>query len=201
MDSCQSQSSWQVSARAVVRSGVGLVSGVDRSPALRLLWVLSALSVPAAPPSCAHRHVARLTSRRPCCSLQQVSTAQLPLNPARLQGVRRHALPPAQLTSAQLTCFRLSLAHLSSAHLPLGALSWPASLGLTSCVEPPATPSTLPPAGMVGQGRRTSRCSTCRGPDGPCGALFPDCATLTSRTPQWTHPSNSSTCEPPVIDL
>ena len=141
---------------------MGLVSGVDRSPALRLLWVLSALSVPAAPPSCAHRHVARLTSRRPCCSLQQVSTAQLPLNPARLQGVRRHALPPAQLTSAQLTCFRLSSAHLSSAHLPLGAPSWPASLGLTSRVEPPATPSTLPPAGMVGQGRRTSRCSTSR---------------------------------------
>ena len=115
-----SQWSWQVSARAVIRSGVGLVSDVDRSPALRLLWVLSALSVPAAPPSCAHRHVARLTSRRPCCSLQQVSTAQLPLNPARLQGVRRRALPPAQLTSAQLTCFRLSLAHLSSAHLRLG---------------------------------------------------------------------------------
>ena len=177
---------------------MGLVSGVDRSPALRLLWVLSALSVPAAPPSCAHRHVARLTSRRPYCSLQQVSTAQLPLDPARLQGVRRHALPPAQLTSAQLTCLRLSPAHLSSP--PLGALSWPASLGLPSRMEPPATPSALPPAGVVGQGFRTSRCSTCHGPDGPCGTLFPACATLTSHTPQWTQPPNSSTCEPPNIE-
>ena len=47
----QSQCSWQVSARAVIRSGVGVVSGVDRSPALQLLWVLSAFSVPSAPPS------------------------------------------------------------------------------------------------------------------------------------------------------
>ena len=49
-------------------------------------------------PACVPRHVARLTARRPCCSLRQVSTAQLPLDPARLRGVKRHALPPAQLT-------------------------------------------------------------------------------------------------------
>ena len=135
MDSCQSQCSWQVSARAVVRSGVGLVSGVDRSPALRLLWVLSAPSVPAAPPSCAHRHVARLTSRRPCCSLHQVSTAQLPLivPPARLQGVRRNALPPARLTSAQLNSplgpqlagfARSHLSRRTSSQTPHATSSW-----------------------------------------------------------------------------
>lgn len=130
-------------------------------------------------------------------------------------GLDSSATPkPCPPAGCQKTCPSSSSAHLSSAYLlppqpsspqlsspPLGALSWPASLGLTSRVEPPATPSTLPPAGMVGQGLQTSRCSTCRGPDGPCGALFPACATLTSRTPQWTHPSNSSTCEPPVIDL
>ncbi len=66
-------------------------------------------------PACVPRHVARLTARRPCCSLRQVSTAQLPLDPARLRGVKRHALPPAQLTSAQLSSLRCSSAHLSSA--------------------------------------------------------------------------------------
>ena len=105
--------------------------------------------------------------------------------------------PPAR---CQKTCPPSSSAHLSSAFLPppqlsspqlcsppLGALSWPASLGLTSRVEPPAKPFALLPAGMVGQGLRTSRCSACCGPDGPCGALFPACATFTSRTPQWTQ--------------
>ena len=201
MDSCQSQCSWQVSARAVIRSGVGLVSGVDRSPALRLLWVLSSLSVPAAPPS--------------VCPSARCTADSAPSVLLSATGLDSSATPkPCPPAGCQKTCPSSSSAHLSSAYLlppqpsspqlsspPLGAPSWPASLGLTSRVEPPATPSTLPPAGMVGQGLQTSRCSTCRGPDGPCGALFPACATLTSRTPQWTHPSNSSTCEPPVIDL
>ena len=80
-------------------------------------------------PACVPRHVARLTARRPCCSLRQVST-----------GLDSSATPrPRPLAGCQKTCPSSSSAHLSPALLPplqlsspqlsSGALSLPAPLG------------------------------------------------------------------------
>ena len=100
------------------------------------------------------------------------------------------SLPPstsAQLTSAQLTSAwgpqlaGLTRSHLSrrtSSHTHHAASSWYGRPG-----PPDLALLDLPRTGWA---VRTA---------------LPACATLTSRTPQWTQPSNSSTCEPPVIDL
>ena len=151
-------------------------------------------------PACVPRHVARLTARRPCCSLRQVSTAQLPLNLARLRGVRRHALPPAQLTSAQLSCLRLSLAHLSSAHLRLGPSAGrphsvsPLALNLqpnpSRCLQLVWSARACGPRAARPAAGRMGRAERCSQP-----------VRLSPLAPRSGPKLNSSTCEPPVIDL
>ena len=185
---------------------MGVVSGVDRSPALRLLWVLSALGP---------------VSSSWLVSLDTCTSDSAPSVLLSVTGLDSSATPkPRPPARCQKTCPPSSSAHLSSAFLPppqpsspqlssppLGALSWPASLGLTSRIEPPAKPFALPPAGMVGQGPLTSRCSTCCGLDGPCGTAGSRLCRRFSSLRGSGHVSrsgpnlHSSTCEPPVIDL
>ena len=97
-----------------------------------------------------------------------------------------------------------------AAQLTSAQLWGPQLAGLTrstSSVAPPADPSALPPAGMVGQGPLTSRCSTCCGLDGPCGTAGSRLCRRFSSLRGSGHVSrsgpnlHSSTCEPPVIDL
>ena len=112
-----------------------------------------------------------------------------------MSKLKRHALLPSQLSSSQLKP---------------GALSLPASLGLPSHLEPPAKPALLLPAGMVGQGPLTSRCTTCRGPDSdwPCGSarlclcrtLFHSLRISSRASRSGPHP-HVATCATPVIDF
>ena len=124
----QSQCSWQVSARAVVRSGVGVVSGVDRSPALQLLWVLSAFSVPSAPPS--------------MCPSTRCTADSAPSVLLSATGLDSSATPrPRPSAGCQKTCPSSSSAHLSPALLPPLQLSSPqlssGALSLTASLGPP----------------------------------------------------------------
>ena len=107
----QSQCSWQVSARAVVRSGVGVVSGVDRSPALRLLWVLSALGP---------------VSSSWLVSLDTCTSDSAPSVLLSVTGLDSSTTPkPRPPARCQKTCPPSSSAHLSSAFLPPPQLSSP----------------------------------------------------------------------------
>ena len=195
----QSQCSWQVSARAVVRSGVGVVSGVDRSPALRLPWVLSALGPVSS---------SWLVSLDTCTSdsapsvLLSVtgldsSATPKPRPPARCQ---KTCPPPAQLTSAQLSCLRLSLAHLSSAHLRLGPSAGrphsvsPLALNLqpnpSRCLQLVWSARACGPRAARPAAGRMGRAERCSQP-----------VRLSPLAPRSGPKLNSSTCEPPVIDL
>ena len=108
-----------MSARAVIRSGVGVVSGVDRSPALQLLWVLSAFSVPSAPPSmCPSTRCTADSAPSVLLSATGLdsSATPKPRPPAGWQEASLQLSSPqlsspasasAQLTSAQLSSLRM----------------------------------------------------------------------------------------------
>jgi hypothetical protein len=139
---------------------------ISRAP--RLLWVLSALGPVSSlwPVSNDTLHEDSAPSVRLFATGLVSSATSKPRPHAGCQKT----CPSS--SSARLSSARLLPPPLSSSQLEPGALSLPASLGLPSRLEPPANPALLLPAGMVGQGPLTSRCTTCRGPDSdwPCGS-------------------------------
>ncbi len=151
--------------------------------------------------ACVHRHVARLTPRRPCCSLRQVSTAQLPLDPARLRGGRRHA--SLQLSSPQLSSSASALAQLTSAQLSslrmgpsagrphsVSPLAWNLQPNLPRCHQLVRSASASGPRAAQPATGRMGRAERCSQP-----------VRLSPLAPRSGPKLNSSTCEPPVIDL